>query len=171
MEGKHILIVDDEQGILEELTELLEGEGYKIKGAGSIKEGKEALKGFEPCVVLLDLKLPDGHGLELVPDIRKVAEHAVIVVITGFGSLESAKESIQKEVFDYIEKPLNPEQIIDIVNRGSETCVAQGQKQLRVKGLETFKKVAVGREQKIISCKEEIDQLQKQIDELKQKNV
>ena len=171
MDTKKILIIDDEQGVREELSELLKEGGYDVQGVGSVKEAKLTLGVLKPNLVLLDLNLPDGDGLDLVPEIRQVSEDTAIIVITGFGSLESAVESIQKEIFDYVTKPLDPEKIMQTIKNALEIQEAELQKKARLKDLETFQKVAVGREQKIIECKTEIEKLQVQIDQLKKKEL
>jgi DNA-binding NtrC family response regulator len=167
MKKKTILIIDDDIAICEELCEILASEGYQVEKTYSGKETKKKLDSINPDIVLLDLKLPDGSGLDLVELIHEANKDAKIIVVTAHGSLETAVESIQKELFDYINKPVNPDFLLETIKRACRTQDLEQDINEHMGELERFEKLAVGREEKIWDCKEEIKSLKKQVEELK----
>ncbi len=100
-----ILIVDDEQNILLFLTEALEDAGYAITAKGSGQEALNAIQAEEFDLMLVDLKLRDISGLEVMREAKKKAPDTVVIMLTGHGSLESAMEAIKYGAFDYLLKP------------------------------------------------------------------
>ncbi len=167
MENKKILIIDDDSAICEELFEILKEEGYKVSVAQSGKEASAVLAKLSPDVVLLDLRLPDVEGLDLVGVIRASSKDAKIIVITAHGSLETAVESIRRELFDYVNKPVDPGVLLRSITRALEMQALEREVKGRMEDLERFEKVAVGREEKITTCKQEIKKLKQEIETLK----
>lgn len=105
--SEHILIVDDEKGILDALTGVLEDEGYLVSTAAN---GSDALKKIEkdtPSVVLLDIWLPDIDGLDVLTEIRKTHKDMPVIVMSGHGTIETAVKATKLGAYDYIEKPLS----------------------------------------------------------------
>jgi two-component system response regulator AtoC len=100
------LIVDDEAKALAATTELVEKEGFSTMAAGSLAEGKERLAQARPDVVLVDLMLPDGNGLELLQDMEP-AQRPELILITGFASVDSAVAALRTGVLDYLTKPVD----------------------------------------------------------------
>jgi response regulator RpfG family c-di-GMP phosphodiesterase len=120
-ERPRVLVVDDEVVICEVLRDFLTFEGFTVAVAGSGEQALELLR-EDPFydVVLTDLKMPGMGGLELM---RRIAiEHAEIVTIimTGFGTVESAIEAMKHGAFDYILKPFKPEDVVRVLRRGFE---------------------------------------------------
>src|SRR4030066_1176392 len=116
----HILIVDDEKGILSALSGVLEDEGYTIATAES---GSEALKKIEkdtPSVVLLDIWLPDIDGLDVLTEIRKTHKDMPVIVMSGHGTIETAVKATKLGAYDYIEKPLSMARVNLIVKHAVE---------------------------------------------------
>jgi len=112
---EHILIVDDEKGILSALTGVLEDEGYTVETA---ETGREALKKIEndtPSIVLLDIWLPDIDGLEILREIRNSYKGITVIVMSGHGTIETAVKATKLGAYDYIEKPLSMERVILLV--------------------------------------------------------
>ena len=106
-----ILIVDDDAKMRETLNDILNEEGYKITGVGTIVLAKEELKKKFYNMVLVDLKLPDGTGLELLREIKRINGEIVVLVFTGFASLESSISALNEGAFAYIQKPLNIDEL------------------------------------------------------------
>lgn len=107
----HILIVDDEKGILSALSGVLEDEGYTVATA---EAGGEALKKIEndtPSIVLLDIWLPDIDGLEVLKEIRNTHKGIIVIVMSGHGTIETAVKATKLGAYDYIEKPLSMERV------------------------------------------------------------
>ncbi len=109
--SQKILIAEDEAISLKHLTYALEKEGYAVTGA---KDGKEALALFERHafdVVVADIKMPGMDGLTLLEKIRDKDPEMDVIIITGFGSIESAVEAMRKGASDYVTKPFNLEEL------------------------------------------------------------
>src|SRR6266481_750798 len=94
------LIVDDETKALSAMTELVEKEGFSPMAAASLKEGREKLAQTRPDVVLVDLMLPDGSGLELMQHDFGPAKKPEVILITGYASVDSAVAALRQGVLD-----------------------------------------------------------------------
>lgn len=101
-----VMIVDDERNFTESLQLAIEDE-FTVSVAGSLESARQALKRFQPAAILLDLRLPDGDGLELFYDLKKLAELPVVFVMTAHASLESYAKAMSEGGIDYLVKPLN----------------------------------------------------------------
>ncbi len=115
---KHILIVDDEASIRELCKELLEEEGYKVSVA---VDGQEALDKMEYDVFdlfLIDMAMPRMGGFELMKKIKEIQPLAVIVVLTGFSSIEGAVKAVHAGAYQYLSKPINAEELFEVVKAG-----------------------------------------------------
>jgi DNA-binding NtrC family response regulator len=102
------LVVDDDRPTRLALTELVAEEGFTAMAAGSLREARACMLQASPDVVLLDLMLPDGKGLDLIADLHARTGHAEVVVITGHATLESAVEALRRGASDYLTKPVDP---------------------------------------------------------------
>lgn len=110
-----ILVVDDEPDLrtLYELTLLREG--YRVETAESLAQAREMLQGREFDVVITDMRLPDGLGMELIRQIRSQQRKERCVVITAYGSAENAVESLKAGAFDYLTKPVDLKQFRAVI--------------------------------------------------------
>lgn len=113
-----ILIVDDEQNILLYLSEALEDEGYSIVTKGSGKDAVAALENETFDLLLVDLKLRDIDGLEVMREAKKHSPDMVVIMLTGHGSLDSAMEAIRCGAFDYLLKPSSVQDLKTSIKRG-----------------------------------------------------
>lgn len=102
-----ILLVDDEEDIQFGVAGFLSQKGFSVKGAVSLAEAREALSSRRYDATLVDLKLPDGDGLDLVPEIREASPEMGIVVITGHGDIPLAVEAMRRGADDFLTKPVN----------------------------------------------------------------
>ena len=102
-----VLIIDDEESILSTLSGILEDEGYNPEGVRTVYEAKKKIESFFYPVIVLDVWLPDGDGVEFIDFIKEKSPDSVIIVITGHGNVETAVKAIKKGAFDFIEKPFN----------------------------------------------------------------
>jgi len=112
----HLLIVDDDPEALEWLTELARAEGFTVSAADSLRSARIHMARLQPDVLLTDLQLPDGRGVELVNDIES-RESTELVVITGHASVESAVEALRLGATDYMVKPVDVERLKAILRR------------------------------------------------------
>ncbi len=115
---KHIMIVDDEPSIRELCKELLEDEGYKVTVA---VDGQDCLDKMDVEVFdlfLTDMAMPRIGGLELMKMIKEKQPLAVIVILTGFSSVEGAVKAVHAGAFQYLSKPINAEELFSVVKAG-----------------------------------------------------
>jgi DNA-binding NtrC family response regulator len=106
MKTDSILIVDDDKIILDSLCEFLKLEGYNASGAESYKQAVSQIQKNRFAIVITDVNLPDGNGFELLNLVRKNHPQTVVIIITGYGSIESAVEAIKMGAYDYLTKPI-----------------------------------------------------------------
>lgn len=100
-----ILIIDDEAGILNLMTKLCRQQGHDTTPVMSGKEGIEALDRLVPDLMIVDLKIPDLNGLEIIEYSQKNHPDTQVIMVTGYGSIESAVEAMRLGAFDYLTKP------------------------------------------------------------------
>lgn len=117
MTDTRILIIDDEPGVIEGLACFLEDEGYEVHEALEAAKGLTLFRAVGPDLVLTDLRMPGMSGIELINAIRSIDENTPIIVITGYGTFESAIDAIRLNVFDFITKPINLDSLKDTLSR------------------------------------------------------
>src|SRR5271166_5298636 len=115
-----LLVIDDEQGIREGCRRVLTPAGYQVETAATIATGREAIETGDFDLVLLDVMLPDGKGIDLLKTIRQRDPDIVAVIITGFATVELAVESLKKGAYDFISKPFGADLLLLTVERGLE---------------------------------------------------
>jgi len=117
MRKKNILVIDDDKIILDSLCEFLSLEGFQTSGAETVKGALAKLEEESYCLVLTDVNLPDGDGLELLGIIKKNYPQTVVVVITGYGTIDSAVKAIKSGAYDYLTKPIIDDELRLAVER------------------------------------------------------
>lgn len=110
-----ILVIDDEPDLRSVYELALIREGYEVETAGSVAEGKALLDGNNYDVVITDMRLPDGLGLEIVKLIGEEHRAEKCLVVTAYGSAENAVEALKSGAFDYLTKPVNLKQLRQVV--------------------------------------------------------
>ncbi len=116
-----ILIVDDELDMLALLAMIIrEKTNHQVTTTNNPLEVLELVKTEDYDLVISDLKMPTMDGLELIDEIRKMDSDIPILIITAYGSFESAEEAVHKGAYDYITKPFRKEQILIVINRALE---------------------------------------------------
>lgn len=103
-----VLIVDDEEGVGELMRALLEGEPYEVIVARSGAECLLAVARHRPRLVLLDLSMPDMDGLETLRKLHEQGDEPPVIVVTGHGGIESARQAMELGAYEYVTKPVNP---------------------------------------------------------------
>jgi len=117
MRAKNILIVDDDRIILDSLCEFLSLEGFKTKGAETVKAAVAELEKQNYGLVITDVNLPDGDGFELLDIVAKNYPQTVVITITGYGSIDSAVKAIKSGAYDYLTKPIVDDELRLVVER------------------------------------------------------
>ena len=106
-----VLLVDDEPEICWILSRVLGEAGYDVTTADTVKGGVDAFETHHPDVVLLDLRLPDGDGFEVLRRIRELDETAAVIMMTGHGTVKSAVRAMKLGASDYLIKPVQLEEV------------------------------------------------------------
>jgi len=145
-----IIIVEEEEQERRSLGLSLEAEGYSVSLAGSAADALEIIKRQFFDILLVDFKLPDMNGIELIKHAIAVSKESVPVVITGFGSLEVAVESMRIGAHDYIVKPINTEEL----KKNIENIIIERDELLRGRGnvADITKKIEAVNEEMIIAA-------------------
>jgi DNA-binding NtrC family response regulator len=115
-----VLVIDDEEIIREALEALLGAEGYGVTTAATAAEGIEALGRTRVDAVLLDLMLPDRSGLDVLDDIRRFDDDLPVVMITAYGTIESAIAATKQGAFHYFAKPFKNDEVVAVVRNAVE---------------------------------------------------
>ena len=114
----HILIVDDELHIRTSLKELLTRDGYKVVTVESGEDALECIEDNKFDLALVDLKLGEMGGLEVMAELRQRSPDTIVIVLTGHASLETAVETLRKGAHDYLFKPAKPAELRESVRLG-----------------------------------------------------
>ena len=119
-EALHVLIVDDEQDIREGSQRILSRMGFEISLAARGDEGLEKLKETQAAIMLLDLKMPGMDGMDVLARVGELNPDVLVIVITGYATVETAIQAMKQGAYDFIPKPFEPDQLRIIVNRAAE---------------------------------------------------
>ncbi|KAF0216555.1 MAG: sigma-54 dependent DNA-binding response [Geobacteraceae bacterium] len=137
-----ILIIDDEAFIRENVERILAEDGYSVLGASGGKQALELVNEEDVDLVLLDLNLGREDGIELLKSLKKVDPELLVIIITGFGSVESAVESLKLGAFDFMKKPFKADALRVIVRLALQTQTLKREvRNLRKGDMEFFEKV------------------------------
>jgi DNA-binding NtrC family response regulator len=112
-----ILILDDEPIVCKRLKPALEKAGYEVESFTKSREAMHRITEKQFDVVITDLKMEGVDGMAFLTDVKKRSEKTEVIVITGFATMETAKESYQKGVFDFVAKPFKMGEILEVVKR------------------------------------------------------
>jgi len=107
-----ILIVDDEESIGDALKQVFEYEGHKVRVARNGPDGLAMVEEFPPDVTFLDVKMPGVDGLEVLERIRSEDPQALVIMISGHGTIDTAVEATRKGAYDFLEKPLDTDRLL-----------------------------------------------------------
>ncbi len=118
--NKKILIIDDEDLFREDLAMLLSQQGYECKTAATAEAGLDIAREFLPDIVLSDIVLPGKNGIEILDDLRQINPSCTIMMMTAFGTLETAVEAFRRGAADYIVKPLVIDDLLRKIQRIEE---------------------------------------------------
>src|SRR5438270_8627205 len=114
-----ILVIDDEMGPRESLRMLLKP-NYHVHTADCVEAGIKLLKEKQPDTIVMDIRMPGMNGIEGLRKIREIDPHLSVIMLTGFGALETAKEALRHGANDYISKPFDTGEMRDVIGRNVE---------------------------------------------------
>ncbi len=117
--AKSLLLVDDDQAFRQRLNTMLERKGYSVSAAGSLAEARGIAARLKPAFAVLDMRLEDGNGLDLVSELRALRPEIRIVMLTGYGNLTTAVAAVKAGAVDYLSKPADPDDIIKALTADS----------------------------------------------------
>jgi two-component system, response regulator RegA len=108
---KSLLIVDDDNPLRDRLTRAMEKKGFQVRQAESVKEGINQVKKAPPAFAIVDLRLGDGNGLEVVKEIQKIKKDSRVIMLTGYGNIPTAVAAVKAGAIDYIPKPVDADDV------------------------------------------------------------
>jgi two-component system, NtrC family, nitrogen regulation response regulator NtrX len=111
------LIIDDDEAVRRTCVEMLRARGHQTLSAATVGEGLRLFGERRPAAVLLDLKLPDGTGIDVLRELQRQSPGTPVVVISGFGSVTEAVEAMRMGATDYIEKPISRDRLFQLMDR------------------------------------------------------
>src|SRR6201985_1574132 len=121
---KRILIIDDDMDMCNLLGRFLQKKGYETEASHSGGKGIAKFKESKFDVVLCDFRLGDKEGREVLKEIKNVDPYAIVIIITGYSDIKTAVDVIKAGAFDYITKPLIPEEVLNVIGRAIQDPVA-----------------------------------------------
>jgi len=108
---KSLLIVDDDNPFRERLARAMEKKGFIVSQAESVKNGVDLVKQKKPAFAVVDLRLGDGNGLQVVKEIQTLNSHSRVIMLTGYGNIPTAVAAIKEGAIDYLAKPADADDI------------------------------------------------------------
>lgn len=151
--GNHVLIVDDEVGIRELLTEILEDEGYTVTSAAGAGEARSIRNRMRPDLVLLDIWMPECDGITLLKEWATNGQLTMpVVMMSGHATIETAVEATRIGAYDFMEKPIALQKLLTMVARAIKSGVPQTK-------TEAVGLTALGKSQKIQQLKQQLEQV------------
>src|SRR6202012_1496730 len=114
---KRILIIDDDMDMCNLLGRFLQKKGFETDASHTGNKGIAKFKESKFDVVLCDFRLGDKEGREVLKEIKQIDPYAIVIIITGYSDIKTAVDVIKAGAFDYITKPLIPEEVLNVIGR------------------------------------------------------
>ena len=108
---KSLLIVDDDNTFRERLSRAMEKKGFLVSQAEGVKSGIASINSKNPAFAVVDLRLGDGNGLEVVKELQKINSKSKIIMLTGYGNIPTAVAAIKEGAIDYLAKPADADDV------------------------------------------------------------
>ncbi len=115
-----VLIIDDEEKLRNLLTRLIKLEGYSVVETGNLKTGLKAIEKEDPDVILCDVKLPDGNGVDFIREVKIKFPLIEIILLTAYGNIPDGVQAIKNGAFDYLVKGDDNDKIIPLLSKAFE---------------------------------------------------
>ncbi len=125
MEKKGVLVIDDEQIVLDSVAQILTDEGYEVDVSLSGREGLDWAIQKDYDIVLTDILMPDIGGMRVLRDIKRAKPSLPVIIITGYATTKSAVQAMKLGAANYIEKPFEPEELLNAVSSALGIAASQ----------------------------------------------
>ena len=119
-EDKTLLLVEDDRPLRERLARAMEARGFTVAQAETVAEGKAKARETPPAYAVVDLKLDDGNGLDVVETLHTIRPESRVVVLTGFGNIATAVAAVKYGAIDFLLKPFREQDLLDAIRIGIE---------------------------------------------------
>ncbi|MEX6506340.1 ActR/PrrA/RegA family redox response regulator transcription factor [Jiella sp. M17.18] len=120
VEDASLLLVDDDRPFLQRMSRALEQRGFSVTTAESIAEGLTALRAGAPAHAVVDMRLADGNGLDVIAALQDVRPDARVVVLTGYGNIATAVTAVKLGAIDYLAKPADADEVVAALLRQAD---------------------------------------------------
>ncbi len=112
-EDASLVIVDDDAPFLQRLSRAMEQRGFQVRTAGSVTDGMQLIREMPPAFAVVDMRLDDGNGLDVVAEIGRVRPNCRTIVLTGYGNIATAVSAVKLGAVDYLAKPADADEVTD----------------------------------------------------------
>ena len=112
-EDKSLIIVDDDRAFLQRLSRAMELRGFEVRSAHSVAEGIDLIRQKAPAFAVVDMRLEDGNGLDVIAELTRLKPNARIIVLTGYGNIATAVSAVKLGAVDYLAKPADADDVTD----------------------------------------------------------
>src|SRR5680860_1005398 len=124
LEDNTLLIVDDDKAFLQRLARAMEARGFAVEAAASVEEGLAMLKRRPPAFAVVDMRLEDGNGIDVIAALKDLRPDARAVVLTGYGNIATAVNAVKLGAVDYLAKPADADDVYNALVASSTTAKA-----------------------------------------------
>ncbi|HTZ18297.1 MAG TPA: sigma-54 dependent transcriptional regulator [Dissulfurispiraceae bacterium] len=111
MDKLNALVIDDEESILEVIRAIIEAEGILVTTTTSSAEAVDLIRNTDFDIIISDLKMPDISGLDLYEMCKEISPDSIFIIVTAYGTIQSAVDAVKKGIYDYIQKPFTPDEV------------------------------------------------------------
>lgn len=112
-EDRSLVIVDDDRPFLQRLSRAMEQRGFEVRSAHSVSEGIELIRQQPPAFAVVDMRLEDGNGLDVLAELTRVRNDTRAIVLTGYGNIATAVTAVKLGAIDYLPKPADADDVTD----------------------------------------------------------
>jgi two-component system, response regulator RegA len=112
-EDRSLIIVDDDKPFLQRLTRAMEQRGFDVRSASSVSEGVDLIRQQAPAFAVVDMRLEDGNGLDVIAELSRARSDARAIVLTGYGNIATAVTAVKLGAVDYLPKPADADDVTD----------------------------------------------------------
>jgi len=120
-DDKTLVIVDDDRSFLTRLGRALELRGFEVRMAATVMEGRDMIRNAPPAFAVVDMRLEDGNGLDVIEELSRARPDARVVVLTGYGNIATAVSAVKLGAIDYLSKPADADDVCSALLANGDT--------------------------------------------------